>query len=97
MISMTVGDDDEIEPLQVDPQRLDVVGEDVGVIPGVEENAFAGVFNQRGESPVAAEISPRPEGVVQDGDAMRFGRGRPRRARRRAEWGNGKEKESQEH
>src|SRR6185369_5498456 len=66
MISMTVGDDDEIEPPQVDPQRLDVVGEDVRVVSGVEENAFAAVLNQRGESPVAGEISPRSEGVVQD-------------------------------
>lgn len=64
-----MGDDDEVQPRQVDTERPRVLGEQLGVVPGVEEDALAAVLDERGEAPVEPNIVVLGEGVGDDGDA----------------------------
>ncbi len=51
MVAVAMRDDNEVEPPEIDPERPHVEGEDVGVIPGVEENAFAPLLDEGGKTP----------------------------------------------
>ena len=76
MISMTVGDDDRVEPLEIDAEPLDVVFEDFRVVTCVEENPLAPVFHQRSEPPISGEAPSTTERIVEDGDPVGAGRSR---------------------
>src|SRR2546425_19991 len=70
VIAVPVGDDHEIEFRQINAERLDVSLENVGVVPGVKENALPVVLDQRGEAPVLYHLLRIREGIVEDGDAV---------------------------
>ena len=67
---MPVGDDDEVESLEIDASGSDVLAEDVGIVAGVEENPLSVVLDQRRIAPVLLHRGRLAEGVVEDGDAI---------------------------
>jgi len=52
VVGVAVRDDHEVDLLQIDAQRLYVVFEDPGVVAGVEQDAFAIVFDQGRKTPI---------------------------------------------
>lgn len=52
MIAMTMRDHNEIELFEIDVLCLDVMGKDVSVVAGVEEDLFAAIFDVGGKPPV---------------------------------------------
>lgn len=70
VIGVAMRDDHEIEFGEIDAEGFDVVLENVGVVTGIEKNAFAVVFDERGEAPIFGDEFGIAEGVVEDGDAI---------------------------
>ena len=66
-----MGDDREIQQLQVDTLGLDIVREDLRIIAGIEQDALAAVFNVCRETPVFLHSRGLAEGVVEDRDLRR--------------------------
>jgi len=64
-------DNHEIEFGEIDAECFDVVLENVGIVAGIEENAFAVVLDESGKAPVFGDEFGIAEGVVEDGDAIR--------------------------
>ena len=80
MVGVAVRQDDEIEIGEVNALRLDVGGEDVAVVAGVEQDSLAGDLDERGEAPILLHRGVGAEGVVEDRD---LAGGLSRRDRRR--------------
>jgi len=72
VVSMTVRDDDGVESLEVDAERLHVGGKDPGVVSGVEQDALASVFDERRETPVPLECRRLSESVIENGNPLRL-------------------------
>ena len=68
MVAVAVRHDDEIQLGEIDALGLDVVGEDVRVVAGVEQNPLAVDFDQGGVAPVLLRRRVLAEGVVENGD-----------------------------
>src|SRR5438045_1506031 len=71
--------DDKIEICKVNALRLNVGGEDVAIIAGVEQDSLAGDLDERGETPILLHRGVGAEGVVEDGD-LALGLGSDRRS-----------------
>ena len=71
---MPVRDHHEIDGSEIDSQDPDVVGEDISVVAGVEEDPLPVVLDERREAPVTSEAGAVPEGIVQDRNAIRRNR-----------------------
>jgi len=69
MSGVTMRDNSKVEFGEVNVEGFDVVLEDFGVVPGVEEDALAVVLDEGGESPVASKSRIGAEGVVENSDA----------------------------
>src|SRR5437879_13852079 len=52
VVAVTVRDDHEIDGAQIDAQGADILGEDIRVIAGVEENPLSVVLDDPREAPV---------------------------------------------
>src|SRR5947209_18901113 len=63
-----MGDDCEIQLLQVDTLGLDIMREDLRIIAGIEQDAPAAIFDQRGKPPVFLHRRGLAEGVVKNRD-----------------------------
>ncbi len=70
MIGVAVRDDHKIDVPQVDSQRLHIVFEDRGIVPGVEQDALAPILHQGCESEIHGQRGRLAESVVQNGDAV---------------------------
>ena len=66
-----MGDDCEIQLLQVDTLGLDIMREDLRIIAGIEQDAPAAIFDQRGKPPVFLHRRGLAEGVVKNRDLPR--------------------------
>lgn len=55
---------------EIDAEGFAVVLENVGLVAGIEENALAVVFDERGEAPIFGDEFGIAEGVVKNGDAI---------------------------
>jgi hypothetical protein len=66
VVSVAVGDDNEVQPRVVDAQGLDVVREDLGAVPRDEQDAAAAVLDERRIAPVHFKRRGFAEGVDQD-------------------------------
>ena len=77
MVTVAMGHDREVELGKVDPFGLHVVCKDLGIVPGVEENAFATIFDERSKSPILLHRRGLAEGIVENGD-LRLARLRER-------------------
>ena len=72
-----MGHDCEIQLPKVDTLGLHIVREDVGIIPGVEQDALAGNLYERRVTPVLSHRSVLAERIVEDRDTvLRLGSGR---------------------
>jgi hypothetical protein len=74
VVEVTVRDDHEIQVVEPRAGGFDVSREDVGVVPGVEQDALAAVLHQRRIPPILRHPGRLAEGVVEDGDAIRGSR-----------------------
>jgi hypothetical protein len=82
VIAVPMRHDDEVQLRQVDALGLRVLRQDVRVVAGVEQDALAAIFHQRGVAPILLHRRALAKGVVKDGD-LRLGRiGGCRRRRR---------------
>ena len=70
MVCMAMGDHHEVELGEVHALGLDVVGQDFGIVAGVEENPLAVDLDKRGKSPILLQRPVLAEGIVEDGDAI---------------------------
>ena len=68
MIAVPVGHNDEVQLREVDVFRFGVLGENVGVVSCIEQNAFAAIFDKGGIAPVLLHRRSLAEGVIEDGD-----------------------------
>src|SRR5262249_38337796 len=66
-----MGDDCEIQLLQVDTLGLDIVREDLRIIAGIEQDALAAILDQRGKPPIFLHRRGLAEGVVKNRDLPR--------------------------
>ncbi len=71
VVAVAVGDDDEIQPPKVHAERLHVGGEIVQIAAGVEQDAPAGVLDERRVAPAVLHRRRLAEGVVEDGHPRR--------------------------
>jgi len=67
---MAVGDDRIIQRSQIEPGSLKVLFEYRFVVPRIEQDFLAFIFDQRGKTPVLVESRIISESVVEDGDAV---------------------------
>src|SRR5215203_6183579 len=65
-----MGEDHEVQALEVDAGSLNVPGEDGRIVSDVEKNPLASVFHQRGVAPILGHRRWLPERVIEDGDAV---------------------------
>src|SRR5256886_3805846 len=70
VVAVTVRDNHEVDGSQIDPQGADILGEDIRVVPSVEEDPLPVVLNERCEAPVPGEAGAAPEGIVKDRNAV---------------------------
>ena len=70
MVGVTMRDNSKVEFAEVHVEDSDVVLEDFGVVPRVEEDALAIVPDESGEPPVASKSRIGAEGVVENSDAV---------------------------
>jgi hypothetical protein len=68
VIAVPVGHNDEVQLGEVDVFCPGVLGENVRVVSGVEQDAFAAIFDKNGIAPVLLHRRSLAEGVIEDGD-----------------------------
>ena len=75
MVAVAMGDDCKIEPSEINASRFDVLRQNIWVVAGVEQDALAIHFDERGKAPVLLHGGILAECVVEDSDAgLRGGR-----------------------
>ena len=94
VIAVAVRHDDEVELGQVDALGLRILRQKVGVVAGVEQNALAGILDERGIAPVLLHRGKLAEGVIEHGD-LRLARVSARRRGWRSRRGASCEKHGQ--
>src|SRR5438309_1412766 len=67
-----MGNHHEIQLLQINAQRLHVMGEDFRIVARVKQNPLPAVFNQSRVTPVLGQVrrTGLAERVIQNGDAI---------------------------
>ncbi len=70
MVGVAVRDDHKIDVPQVDSQRLHILLEDPGIVPGIEQDALAPILHQGCEAKIHGQRRRLAERVVQNGDAV---------------------------
>src|SRR5256884_8888808 len=75
MVEVPMRDDGEVELAEIDLRRFGVGREDGSIVSGIEEDALAGVFDQRTEAPVLDEGGVAAEAIVEDGHPRAFAPG----------------------
>ena len=68
MIAVLVRDDDQVYRAQIDAEGLDVVEEDLGLGPCIEEDRLLGALDEAGETPVGLRSGRERRVVVEDRD-----------------------------
>src|SRR5580704_3116547 len=63
-----MGHNCEVQLFQVDALGLHIMREDVRVVAGVEQDAFAAILDKGGEPPIFLHRRGLAEGIVKDGD-----------------------------
>src|SRR5215469_15926699 len=75
MIAVAMRHDHEIKFRKVNVARLYVVGENGGVVPGVKQDLFSCVLNERRVTPVLLHLASLAERVVKHRDSRSLFRG----------------------
>jgi hypothetical protein len=75
MIAVAMRHDHEIKLRQVNVARLYVAGEDGGVVPGVKQDSFSRVLNERRLTPVLLHLACLAERIVKHSDSRSVFRG----------------------
>src|SRR5438552_12516432 len=75
MVEVPMRDDGEVELAEIDLRRFGVGREDGRIVSGIEEDALAGVFDQRAEAPILDEGGVAAEAIVEDRHPRSFGSG----------------------
>src|SRR5690349_21405966 len=68
MIGVAMRQDDEIEVSKVNALRINVGGEYVAIVAGVEQDSLTRHLDERGEAPILSHCSVLAEGVVENRD-----------------------------
>lgn len=69
VVSVAMGDDDEVQSRQVNLQGGAVGGEPGGRVAGVEQDALAAMLDERGEPPIQIQLRFTGERIGDDRDA----------------------------
>jgi hypothetical protein len=70
MISMSMGNYNEIYFLAINTQCFDILTEGIGVVTGVEKDTLAVIFDERRETPIFLQRRGLSKSIIKDSDSI---------------------------